>query len=171
MKKTLIFISGFMIFGCSVTPVRSYQPQYNTRQLLENHKNKFKVVGVTSIDKVALDKELACRALSFEFLGKVNYVDYFKNALISELENARALAENGSQLDVVIEKIELDSFDGYWIIRSLSRVNSKDFLVETSFNFPFVFMGNEACNTASSTLADATAEHINSIIKSALENN
>ena len=164
----LILLIILLLASCSVMPVRDYGPNYKTRQMLEDKRIKFENPVVSSDMKDANNKIMSCRAMNFNFLKDMTYVDFFQNAMITEIENARSKAVSGNKIEVKIVNLELNSNTAYWKISSITKWNDKKVHVDTQFDFPFVFMGNEACNTAANTLADATSEHINAIFKALL---
>ena len=167
--KRLFTVAAFALTlsGCAGPVIHHYTPSAENVVALRSLEGK--KINVGEFKDPQNRTRIGCRDGWMLLPGGEPYVDYIKNALVSELKFADAYSAS-SNLIISGELEELDSFtmkDTHWLIKlTITLSNGKSFDITEKHSYPFSFAGAVACPAAGLNFNIAVQNVIKAIINS-----
>ncbi len=169
MKKiSTIFCTIFLLTSCESFTATRYVASNQTKYYIDNLKTntKLSVSSVSIASKESLS--LQCRMAGPIQVPGGSYEDYFKNALIEELQQSGLYKPESNKISLVLDNVIVKSITpASWDITGKFFINDQP-ITSISTNFPYKtsYSAMGACNNAADNLPYAVEDFYSKFITS-----
>ncbi len=169
MKKiSALFCAVFLLSSCESFTATRYVASNQTKYYVDNLKTN-KKLAVSSVSVSSEDSlNLQCRMAGPIQVPGGSYEDYFKDALIEELQQSNLYKPESNKISLVLDSVIVKSITpASWDITGNFFIDEKPLTsISTSFPYKTSYSAMGACNNAADNLPYAVEDFYNKFITS-----